>query len=778
MTKSTDILSKFGSLLQEADAPVQVDVPFEVRDNITHKLTFHKGRAKNFRSIGNEFMEIDYQRNQTTLVTSDDNGAGKSTMLVWLLFFVLYNDTYSKKEKKAGLVNSQNRKDCVGEVEFSTRGSEWLVRRGIKPDFVEVHQKVDGKWLQVTNDAAKADMNKYIVNLVGVDQKMFENSLVLGKEKFIPFTEMYTADRRVMVETIWDLGFFSLMNEEVKKSIKTANTDLDAISNDCALLIVEDTNKKTQLQQVIHSNNLIQQQSADILVQQQQALADLDTDLANNEGELRQYRETEATTTKEIGEVEERLNSESLVEIEAVKLEYDGKIKVVQDEANDKAEDYQRIEVSSAENDLRVLRENAFKVGEDKALLVNERNSNIEALNAAIQRRQQGENFRIKFQTEMEGHQNAIQRFHDMGTCPTCTQLVSDDTKARIEGEYNPQIEDLRVKMEQLDKVTADITALIDGHNAKDTKLAGEIAAFDAQLDTMRKEADEIVDNIKQLNRDIQGFHDMAKVECNSLSRECQQKILDIRKALNTRFEDITASLQQTREQASKSASAVGDKIADLKVRRAPLVASIADLERKLSVQPTPTAPLEEEIAGIEAELTQLYERRADADEHLQDLQHLLYMLKDDQTKARIIALYLPFLNSKINEYLEALNMFLDISVDDTFEITMSAAGRKGQSIFSLSTGQRSRLNLAVTLALRDVANLKASVQCNLFVLDEILENMSERGVQESVEMLKHKFGGNNMFVISQREQEFQEYFPHNIRYGLRNGMTEIIKKD
>ena len=88
MNQSTDILAKFDTFLKEADREAPVEAPFEVRDNITHKLTFHKGRAKNFRSIGNEFMEIDYQRNPATLVTSDDNGAGKSTMLVWLLFFV------------------------------------------------------------------------------------------------------------------------------------------------------------------------------------------------------------------------------------------------------------------------------------------------------------------------------------------------------------------------------------------------------------------------------------------------------------------------------------------------------------------------------------------------------------------------------------------------------------------------------------------------------------------------------------------------------------------
>lgn len=778
MTQSTDILSKFGSLLQEADAPVQVEVPFEIRDNITHKLTFHKGRAKNFRSIGNTFMEIDYQRNSATLVTSDDNGAGKSTMLVWLLFFVLYNDTYSKKEKKAGLVNSQNRKDCVGEVEFSCRGSEWLVRRGIKPDFVEVHQMVDGKWMQVTNEAAKADMNKYIVNLVGVDQKMFENSLILGKEKFIPFTEMYTADRRAMVETIWDLGFFSVMNEEVKAEIKTTNTDLERIQNEFSLKLVDHTNKKTQLAQINHSNAQIQQQSADILVQEEARLKDLDADIVAAQDELSHFRDVEFNATQEMKTVDSRLHDESLVEIEDVKKEFEAKVQSVKNVTQDKADDYERIEISSAESDLKTVRERIATVTESKNVIVDERNENLNSLNAALQRRQQGDNFRIRFQTEMEGHHASIQRFHDMGTCPTCTQVVSEETKAGVESAGNLLIAEVQAKLDQLDKVKSELDTLISNHKAQDDKLAVDIAALDAELDGLRKEAGDIENSIKQLHRDIQGFHDMANVECNTLNRQMQEKILDIRKALNVRFEDITASLQQTREQASKSASAIGDKLADMKVRRAPLVASIADLQRKLAVQPTPTADLEKAIADIEVSLNELETERQEKDEYLQDLQHLLFLLKDDQTKARIIALYLPFLNSKINEYLEALNMFLDISVDDTFEITMNAAGRKGQSIFSLSTGQRSRLNLAVTLALRDVANLKASVQCNLFVLDEILENMSERGVQESVEMLKHKFGSNNLFVISQREQEFQEYFPHNIRYGLRNGLTEVIKKD
>ncbi|CAD5240491.1 recombination endonuclease subunit [Klebsiella phage vB_KqM-Westerburg] len=774
----TDILEKFGNLLKEAATPEDIPVPFDVRGDVTHKLTFRKGRAKNFRSIGNEFMEIDYQRNPATLVTSDDNGAGKSTMLVWLLFFVLYNDTYSKKEKKAGLVNSQNKKDCVGEVEFACRGSEWKVRRGIKPDFVEVHQLVDGEWKQVVNEAAKADMNKYIVNLIGIDQKMFENSLVLGKEKFIPFTEMYTADRRTMVEAIWDLGFFSLMNEDVKAKIKVLNKTLEDISNEFGMKMIDHTNKKTQLAQIIESNNRIQQQSAEILEQERIRLSSLDADISSYQDEMARLQEVEVNTKKEIGEVESRLNQESTEEIENLKAQYAEKMKAVDDIASDKAEDYERIELSSAEQALNNIRDQARKVTERKNEVLNQRNENLNVLNEAMERLRYGEGFRIKFQTEKEGYQESIQKFHDMGTCPTCQQEVSEEAKSQVQYEGNIKIKDVDSRIERLETMLEEINTTIAEHKAKDDEFVRQVAEIDSELSSLRDQAAEAHNGIETIKRDIQEFYKTAEIEKASLDRELKSQILSNRQALNTRFDDITASLQQTLETASQGRATVKDKIGELKARRAPLVASIADLERKLSVQPTPTADLEAVIAGIEQSLKDLEERRQTTDEELQDHNHLLHFLKDDQTKARIISLYLPFLNKKINEYLEGMNMFLDISVDDTFDITMGTAGRKGQSLFSLSSGQRVRVNIAITMALRDVANLKASVQCNILVFDEVLENLSERGVQECIEMLKYKFSNNNLFVISQREQEFQEYFSHNIRYGLRNGMTQVISKE
>jgi len=768
----------FESFLAEVGKPVEAPtVPFTVADNVTHKLTMRKGRAKNFRSIGNEFLEIDYQKNPSTLVTSDDNGAGKSTVLVWLPIFVLFNDTYSKREKKAGLVNSMSRKDCVGELEFFTKGEEWKIRRGIKPDFIEVYKLTDGEWLQLENDAAKSDTNKLIQELVGVDQKMFENAIVLGKEKYVPFSEMMTSDRRLMVETIWDMGFFSIMNDDVKAEIKKINGQLNSVDHDRSMVDTELHGKYAQLEQAEAANEQLKQHSQDAL----DFAVTLEEELASTiqkEGEvLRKAEELAEELTTKAKIVRQEVTEAAEPEVTALIASYEKPLTDISNKNKDDLDKAQK-ELDDHVHTKSAIIQRQEELTEERNLINKDCEELARSHAEAVKTSHTGDTFRVRFTTEIEGHQTAIKRFHDMGVCPTCTQEVSEDTKTRIANEYQPKITELEGKLAVVQSRIDEVQAQANTFLEKMDENRRELAPVEKELNEIAFQLREHGSKAGELLRAVGLVIESGENAVRTLERERDQRVADLRGEISRRAALAASDMDTRRMEVVDRIIHLRDAFKDTEQRLASHRTYMSDLRRKLAIEPTSTVELRNRIAELEQKAGELTAKQIELDESRQDHEHLLFMLRDDQTKARIISMYLPFLNSKINEYLEALNMFIQVRMDDTFDIHMENPDRKGQSIFSLSTGQRARLNIAITMALRDVANLKASVQCNILIFDEILENMSERGVQECVMMLNHKFRGNNLFVISQREQEFQEYFEHNIRYGLRNGVTAVIDKN
>ena len=72
-------------------------------------ILFEKIRWKNFLSTGNQFSEIDFQKNSTTLIVGS-NGAGKSTVLD-ALTFALFGKPF-RKINIPQLPNSTNERDC------------------------------------------------------------------------------------------------------------------------------------------------------------------------------------------------------------------------------------------------------------------------------------------------------------------------------------------------------------------------------------------------------------------------------------------------------------------------------------------------------------------------------------------------------------------------------------------------------------------------------------------------------------------------------------------
>ena len=176
-------------------------------------IIFKKIKWKNFLSTGNNWSEIDFQKNSTNLIIGT-NGAGKSTVLD-ALTFVLFNKPF-RKINKPQLINTTNEKDCLVEIEFSVNARDYLVRRGIKPNVFDI--EVNGKQLHKESDDR---INQKILEetILKVNYKSFTQIVILGSSTFVPFMQLTTANRREVIEDLLDIRIFSAMNVLIKERI-------------------------------------------------------------------------------------------------------------------------------------------------------------------------------------------------------------------------------------------------------------------------------------------------------------------------------------------------------------------------------------------------------------------------------------------------------------------------------------------------------------------------------------------------------------------------------
>lgn len=152
----------------------------------------------------------------------------------------------------------------------------------------------------------------------------------------------------------------------------------------------------------------------------------------------------------------------------------------------------------------------------------------------------------------------------------------------------------------------------------------------------------------------------------------------------------------------------------------------------------------------------------------------VLDVLSDKGVKSNIVKDYIDFINYRVNDYLSGMEFFLNINLDESFNETFSGL-KQGMVYADLSTGQKRRVNLAIWLALIEVSSMKNSVVSNALFLDEILENIDSEGIQLFMKLLKEKMPDKNIFVVTQRFEQFRDLFESELYFKVENGFTRKV---
>ena len=271
-------------------------------------INFSKVRYKNFLSTGQQFIEVDLQKSNTTLVVGE-NGAGKSTMLD-ALCFGLFQRAF-RNIKKDQLINSLNERDCVVEVYFTVGQKSYKVIRGIKPNIFEIW--CDGDMLN--QDAAQRDYQKHLEQqILKLNFRSFTQVVILGNASFVPFMQLRARHRRQVVEEILDIEIFSKMNLMFREKAKSQDEIIKQDDFQYSILDSKIEDKKAYIDDISNRGK-------DLADSKKVEIAKADTDIDNYNFKILDLRKEIAGLQKEILDETKVNNMKSKLHSMEAKLE-------------------------------------------------------------------------------------------------------------------------------------------------------------------------------------------------------------------------------------------------------------------------------------------------------------------------------------------------------------------------------------------------------------------------------------------------------------------------
>jgi hypothetical protein len=229
------------------------------------------------------------------------------------------------------------------------------------------------------------------------------------------------------------------------------------------------------------------------------------------------------------------------------------------------------------------------------------------------------------------------------------------------------------------------------------------------------------------------------------------------------------SKLRKAIDEQKQSIKSLNRLLSHVKEEKQQLVLEISKPEDIVVVDDTEKALLEVEKSKILAERSRLISER-------NMLSFVSTMLRDNGVKSRMVESYIPFINERINHYLEIFDLFVSFEFDKDFNETIKARHFDEYSYESFSQGEKSRIDLALMITWRDVAKIRGSVNPNIIILDEVFDGSLNSDGVESLKAILNDDSANNI-VITHKKETQDSAFDRRFRVQKSGNFTEILEE-
>lgn len=740
-------------------------------------IRFTKVVATNFLSFGQQPVELllDTKNTRAILGVNDDigekgvsaNGVGKSAIFNAILFGLFGKGI--DKLKTDEFINIVNGKKLVVEVFFEKGDKKYQVRRGRKPNFVEL--TVDGE--SVTLDAMR-NTDDQIIEVLGFNYDIFMTSFFLSPHRQ-SFMSMSGPEQRSMIETMLSLNVLAARAETLKTMRTDAQVEGKVVDRDIDRVTNMNSQCSATIQRLEEKSSVFERERDTGIRISKQELEDINS--INTEELYKIFDEyTEYSSQSEtlqtavaninltIGSVKELLRLHKDYNLKHTRLTESSK-KFEEDLVESTKEAAAFVAAHPPVEELEV------QLIHDEAVLLEQQTHAREVQEQTRFVQDTQRDFDIN--TEKLESISIEVSSHENGTCHVCGSDYVDADK----------LDSLRKKQRELRDTVEQTTLLLE--TAKDRL---------RELNT-RPEASQPLpteSGIKQMRSDINQLRLMQTVLDESDKREnTYQKELDVlvTQIPTGNVEELEQEEKTLLDRHNRTSSelailkhAISDyqeifkelrvtkrqDIAEIEQKKVVIQQNIADWERK-------TNPFDEEITENRQNIIdvgELEEKKRSIEKKETHIGYLIKLLTDSKSfiRRRILENYIPYLNKKINEHAEKLGLPHVCEVNSDLTVSLTYMNRP-VSYYNLSRGERLRLDLATTDAFRAMMGMLGK-GCNLALLDEVLDSALDASGRHAA--LKFICESAETVLLITHRDELAAEVEDKIIVTKRNGFTHL----
>lgn len=364
-----------------------------------------------------------------------------------------------------------------------------------------------------------------------------------------------------------------------------------------------------------------------------------------------------------------------------------------------------------------------------------------------------------------------------------------DDAKNRMERWDKERVENLeKFKNELNELATVDfdteekLHVVINELTQSLSKMKSSKTSFVKDLAIKQKRIDEIENEISHLS-EAKCPYCLQKFE--SSENRIEELAIEYETHQN-KVEELTNNLKQLDDTIKNSEEELIDAKNSLTYKSLQDMtnakASVAVLKMKIKELESGINPHTEayNVALNEAVEVIDYDNLDNLKKTLEHQQFLLKLLTDKNSfvRRKIINITIPFLNGRINGYTTSLGLPHVVKFDADMSCTVSEYGRE-LDFGNLSSGEKKRVNLALSMAFRDVFHHLHSKINSLFMDEVDGGSLDGPGVDSIIKLIKRKSRDENMgiWIISHRP-EMLGRFDREMLIKKHNGFSSIVLEE